>query len=378
MKVSVFLDSKSYKKEPICLVNKNEEAYSNYSDDYLMYLRAIEKWIKTKQIPKCCSDKFELKEVASNDFDEEYMHSDFYLDRYMKVRKLLKQEEITILGEVAEIYTTRPNNHIEIQEGDIIIPSAGLKDIQLVRKETRDKMQVNSFNYIVRPKKISPNYLFFYFKTQTGKIIMEMSYSGTIVARLTRINLNKLPILIQKNSNNYYHTIINQFFDNEKFMREYDYFEDLKKIGYIYNGATEILEEEIVEKNILYYKNLKKEVLDIDLAEIKSCYSIGAYKASTILVGSVVEAFLLDWLSEIDQVNYLDQNIKDVQFCACINKLERKIGVSWKDMAKKAHIIRKARNLVHPKLFLNRNEINRQTTQELVNNLEEIVASRGN
>lgn len=44
-----------------------------------------------------------------------------------------------------------------------------------------------------------------------------------------------------------------------------------------------------------------------DIKELDACFASGAYKATLILTGSVLEAFLLDWLSEIDGKNYFEE-----------------------------------------------------------------------
>lgn len=41
-----------------------------------------------------------------------------------------------------------------------------------------------------------------------------------------------------------------------------------------------------------------------DIKELNACYRAKAYKATLILAGSILEAVLIDWLSEINQADY--------------------------------------------------------------------------
>ena len=58
----------------------------------------------------------------------------------------------------------------------------------------------------------------------------------------------------------------------------------------------DILDNEIVENVIRNNNAVIKEKISRDVAEINICFNYGAYKASVVMCGSVLEAVLLDWL----------------------------------------------------------------------------------
>ena len=53
-----------------------------------------------------------------------------------------------------------------------------------------------------------------------------------------------------------------------------------------------------------YYEKWLRSFLRADIKELNTCYSNGAYKAAIILAGSILEAVLIDWFSEIKHTNY--------------------------------------------------------------------------
>ena len=136
-----------------------------------------------------------------------------------------------------------------------------------------------------------------------------------------------------------------------------------------------------------------KESIDNYLIEIKNDIDAGSYYSATILMGSVLEAFLIDWLSEIDGKNYFKEDylvteeIEDEEigkkvsyqrkasFYDYINIIQRK-RPDWIDGAKKATEIRKTRNLVHAKLYIEKGAISQEVCYEMLKNLEVIINNR--
>ncbi len=127
-----------------------------------------------------------------------------------------------------------------------------------------------------------------------------------------------------------------------------------------------------------------------DLREVEECYKIGAYKATMILAGSILEAFLIDWLSEKDGINYFEQPyrytkvikgteklVEDDRLCNYIDRIAEIEKPKWMEEKEKAHEIRKSRNLVHAKLCLKEDiDISQDTCKLLIDYLQEIIDSR--
>lgn len=135
------------------------------------------------------------------------------------------------------------------------------------------------------------------------------------------------------------------------------------------------------------YKRLTS-VLNEDLEELYNCYKNKTYKATLILAGSILEAFLLDWLSEIDGKNYFEEPfmvwdkksnkfVKKEELNEYIKKINAIKFPDWMETSKKAHFIRQKRNLVHAKLCLREDVgINAETCGKVIEYLLTIVKTR--
>lgn len=121
------------------------------------------------------------------------------------------------------------------------------------------------------------------------------------------------------------------------------------------------------------------------LVEIKNNIDHGSYYSATIVMGSVLEAFLIDWLSEIDGKNYFKEDYlvtdqkyhyrKRADLIDYINIIQKK-HPDWIEGADKATEIRKKRNLVHARLYIEEGEITKDVCYEMLNNLETIINNR--
>lgn len=130
-----------------------------------------------------------------------------------------------------------------------------------------------------------------------------------------------------------------------------------------------------------------KESIEKYLAEIHNDIKAGSFYSATILMGSVLEAFLIDWLSEIDDKDYfsedymiMDKNYKHARRADLKDYIDaiQKKRPDWITGAKKATEIRKKRNLVHAKLYIAEGEISQDICYEMLQNLEAIINNRWN
>ncbi len=168
------------------------------------------------------------------------------------------------------------------------------------------------------------------------------------------------------------------------------YYKEVQKVGYKTDSLKPLFDQlyDILEK-----RNKKvRDVIIEDLKELDSCFASGAYKATLILAGSILEAILLDWLSENDgkdyfQVPYKVPVTKNDGSTVWVVKEELSTYIEKIDDIEKpywmqkdnAHAIRKKRNLVHAKLCL-KDEVgvNEETCNEVIKYLKEIVETRLN
>lgn len=89
----------------------------------------------------------------------------------------------------------------------------------------------------------------------------------------------------------------------------------------------------------------------------------------------MLEAVLMDWLSEINQKDYLASDI-DFPLFNMIEELDKK-GYFDRKITDAAHNIRKRRNLVHPKKYLNsKTRLDKKIIIETISDLEKILQAR--
>ena len=90
--------------------------------------------------------------------------------------------------------------------------------------------------------------------------------------------------------------IINHKVDTEYFKKKYEW-EKQEKMA---------LQRRLEKKSHSnFYNQDAKDIILRDMNELRSCFTSGTYKAAIILAGSILEAFLIDWLSEIHDKDFL-------------------------------------------------------------------------
>ena len=149
----------------------------------------------------------------------------------------------------------------------------------------------------------------------------------------------------------------------------------------------DILSIEIANKIKAFSEENLRTFLTSDLKELNDCFRAKAYKATLILAGSILEAVLIDWISDIHGVNYFEEDYyvtdrrtgrqKRAELIDYINEIKYIERPHWMDEANKAHEIRKKRNLVHAKLGINSDEINEATCKMVIGYLEDVLKTRG-
>ncbi len=150
--------------------------------------------------------------------------------------------------------------------------------------------------------------------------------------------------------------------------------------------VEDILEMELLGTLKVHSTNQLQEMLHDDWKELNDCFRVGAYKATLILAGSILEAVLIDWLSEIKGHDYFSEDYmvtdrngrqKRADLIDYINEIKYIERPHWIDEANKAHEIRKKRNLVHAKLGINSDEINEETCRMVIDYLRDVIKTRG-
>ena len=114
-------------------------------------------------------------------------------------------------------------------------------------------------------------------------------------------------------------------------------------------------------------------MLHADFSEINRCLEVSAYKSCLILSGSILEAVLLDWLSEIDAQDHFMSGAR-ITLNNVILRLRDRLG----DAYERADKIRDRRNLVHPKKLLRAaTVVDEAACREVLTDLRTVLSRRG-
>ena len=245
-----------------------------------------------------------------------------------------------------------------MQKGDIVFPRIGNdKKPLLIDVDLQDDVYAGPFTHVIRCRDFQPEYLYLYITSEVAVDIFESITVSELTGHVLVSDLAKLPIVKPvKDASTYRHAFENLVLDEE---RRYTLEETKGGISNLDNvvSVEDLLNLELASKIKVHNERQLRKFLTDDLKELKVCYEGKAYKATLILAGSILEAVLIDWLSEIDGKNYFEVEYHvtgkyQAQLIDYIDAIKKIKAPAWMEEAKKAHMIREKRNLVHAKLCL--------------------------
>ena len=311
-----------------------------------------------------------------------------YLDFFSRYRKRIKDtfglpEKDETIGQLKDyVEFIEPS---DIKEGDIMVirpdspyPFNNIVGVDLytdkkqmfkandgknyIHVECEDGMSfVNEIDAVFRCRKSDlRQYLCFYINCNENIIVAEYLKHCNLLGNPG--DITELPVFIPKDLSNYNDpTIV------------------LSELYLKLKNRFKCNENEVIKKNVIR-----------DLEELKICRDHGAYKAAIILAGSLLEAVLLAWLSEIGGENYF-LNDKKYKFKVneyatrdasdlddYIKAIQSKYHFDnppWDQQDSPPNVIRQKRNLVRPKklLLVPDDAITEATCEEVYNYLNYVI-----
>ena len=345
-----------------------------------------------------------------------------YKDGY-HVRRLLQREIFVKLGDITEIIMPRPvtdvvgkvvrmtdlkypfdtdsiaentATSVVLQKNDIILPSVGSVKPFLIADELDEKIYANRNMFVLRCKDIQPEYLYLYLNSEVCQTILDSQKLGCFISKITMKAAKEIPVIMPTKDEQEYSLQAQILTHIER--RSYQASSDsMSRILTYWNAlhknddkkpekVEDILGMELLEVLKVHSTNQLQEMLHDDWKELNDCFRVGAYKATLILAGSILEAVLIDWLSEIKGHDYFTEDYvitdrngrqKRADLIDYINEIKYIERPHWIDEATKAHEIRKKRNLVHAKLGINSDEINEETCRMVIDYLRDVIKTRG-
>lgn len=332
-----------------------------------------------------------------------------YTKKVFEIENKLRNEKTLLLSDIADIIRPRPSEDrthtvkvltpnawvypfqyerlqenrstdAPIRHGDILFRD--FDHMYLVNEELKEEVHINPNFYIIRTISISPYYLYLYLQTETAKTIMQSLSMGSVLSRIRRQDMMNIPVIKPQNDEKYYQKQFELQISSPKNIS--DFYASEKKIDSC-ETIADILEQELLDNMQMCKVKTLGEFLKEDLRELNACYRTKAYKATLIMAGSILEAILIDWLSEIKGINYFEEDYiivkngrtKKADLIDYIKEIEIISKPKWMK-ASEAHMIRQKRNLVHAKLCMSSDtEINFATCNEVIQYLKEVIETRG-
>jgi len=330
------------------------------------------------------------------------------------IQELIGQEDLVRIGDVAECIRVRgvgwdekqlksyefpidysnfkvdgQKTTLELQQYDIILKSGHISKVYMIDKVPPETFYHYDRDVVIRPNgKMQPEYIYLFLKSQTGQQLMSYFCSACGPATLPPHKVKDLyipqPTLSESDYRKTFEVESNYRLD----MSSYNDLianwqeEENQSIASIFN--LECLETILNRRQDEFTRMVRQ-----DVEELKLCFHSKAYKATLIMAGSVLEAVLIDWLSEKHRINYLytdyfvEKERKDgttywakANLHDYITAIEELEAPNWTSEAEMADCIREKRNLVHAKLGIKSDEVNEDTCRMVIDYLEKVIETR--
>ena len=279
-----------------------------------------------------------------------------------------------------------------------MLPTVGEKRIPYLFPGSDIPIYASPNMVVIKCKSITPEYLVLYLSSDTAQQIMDTFPTACTIQRITKSALRNLPVIKPALEDEKYISDYNVLVENKRrhYQEELRHVDNLKhymeKISCISESVSQadtvedILNIELALRIKMHNAEQLRSFLTDDLKELNTCFRGQAYKATLIMAGSILEAVLIDWLSEKHHCDYFqnDYYVMDrkgrqkradlIDYIDAIKEIERP---HWYHEAKKAHEIRKKRNLVHAKLCINSDDVNENICRQVIGYLEDVLKTRG-
>ena len=291
----------------------------------------------------------------------------------------------------AEEMSTVGRSTVRIQAKDLIVHGSTQNPKVYYFQDCDEEIYAPKNSIVIRPTEIQPEYLAVYLKSEAAKGVLELVQSvkggGKTFLRTVYINkslIEEMPIPAPSRKSEEY---IKRFNIENKYHIKYEdllfYLNENNKKASNKPTIDGILDEELLRNVPRFKKEVFKESMDRDTKELKICYNNGAYKAATILAGSILEAILIDWVSEIYGKNFFDEPFMvekngreyEARLVDYIRQIRFIKQPEWLKEADEAHHIRRMRNSVHAKVSIE-SVINKEECNKVIEYLQDVLMSR--
>lgn len=432
---------KVFSSEKLDVLNAKEQslcypAIDGKCNQKEMY-QAIEKWInfskKDALIANC------VNEVSYSEMNLNFMLPLYYTREYVSIRESFKKQNVVRLKDLVEFYVGAKNesnsqnpgepvrlvhagnckddfdaqnvslskysfystNLVEIREGDFLLNTALMKShitkryFFVVKGPLKEKLYLGEHVLGMRLKSnlVTLEYLYLYFRSDMVQMTLalfrnwgeRLDMYQTIANIPVLLPKSDIPMCDDGKQIEVYKKLFDALYGTESEKGEIDRYALVRGAG-SREEWYDILRDEYREKvqklqndDVSYYIKENKKELNITKDN-------KAYKASVVLAGSILETFLIDWVSAIEGKdlfrNAYNSDGQQMRLNEAINYLasynSKKLNLTWKEK-NLAEKIMKLRNSIHPAVYMRQKiDIGSRDCSNVCQWLDEIFQSRGN
>lgn len=307
-----------------------------YASKYENYLVGLESWINGGYMPEDdAMGEYEYNSVAESEITGDRINPEYYSKKAVEVRKFLQNETLHKLEDLVDIVMPRPIRdevgkvirmadlsypfdvtglseqtitNVTLQKNDILFTTMGNVKPFLVPDEVNETVYVSPHILVLRCRDIQPEYLFLYLNSEVCQTILDSQKIGSFVQKITRRSVAKIPVIVPTKDEQEYkaQAYILTHIEKRSYQAQSDantrivaYLNGLQKLqAKKAENVEDVLSMELLETLKVHSTNQLQEMLHDDWKELNDCFRVGAYKATLILAGSILEAVLIDWLQK--------------------------------------------------------------------------------
>ena len=401
--------------------------------------QAIEKWINSSKKDGLIADC--VNKISYSELNPNFMLPLYYTREYVSIRESFEKQKVVRLKDLVEFYvgsnTFRSKDNtgeiirvvnavncvdgfdaqnvalskwplhfdspkVEIRDGDLLLntglmnhPSHTKQYCFVVKGPLKEKLYLGGHVLGMRLKSnlVTLEYLYLYFRSDIVRMTLALfkNWGERLDMYQTIANIpvvlpkSDVPMGNDEKQIDTYKKLFEALYGTESEKGEIDRYALVRGMG-SREERYDILRDEYRKKvqklqndDVSYYIKENKKELNITKDN-------KAYKASVVLAGSILETFLIDWVSAIEGKDLFKEKYNSdgtqmrlneaIDYLASYNS--KKLNLTWKEKGL-AEKIMKLRNSIHPAVYMReRMDIGPRDCSNVCQWLDEILQSRGN
>lgn len=399
--------------------------------------QAIEKWINSSKKDGLIADC--VNKISYSELNPNFMLPLYYTREYVSIRESFEKQKVVRLKDLVEFYVGAKNesnsrnlgepvrlvhggnccddfdaqnvsltkypfyspNPVEIHEGDLLLNTALMESritqryCFVVKGPLKEKLYLGEYVLGMRLKSnlVTLEYLYLYFRSDIVRMTLALfkNWGERLDMYQTIANIpvvlpkSDVPMGNDEKQIDTYKKLFEALYGTESEKGEIDRYALVRGMG-SREEEYDILRDEYRKKvqklqndDVSYYIKENKKELNITKDN-------KAYKASVVLAGSILETFLIDWVSAIEGKDLFKEKYNSdgtqmrlneaIDYLASYNS--KKLNLTWKEKGL-AEKIMKLRNSIHPAVYMReRMDIGPRDCSNVCQWLDEILQSRGN